>query len=132
MPSADPFAFPRVHPDPEVMKDIIRAAGFAADHEAMKPGPVSRIRNPDGSPQGETAAEFTARIVTAAVMHVVEIGLLTVPEDIATRLDDWLPVSREDSLPPLARPTRENDTPPVHHVHDSDSVSARDTSPGEA
>jgi hypothetical protein len=125
MPSADPFAFSRVHPDPEVMEDILRAARFAADHEAGKPGPVSRIRNPDGSPQGETMVEFTTRIVTAAVMHVVEIGLLTVPEDIATRLDDWLPVSREDGLP-------ENDGPPVHHVHDSDSVSARDTSSGEA
>ena len=87
--------FPRVHPDPEVMKDILRAAGFAADHEAMKPGPPSRIRNPDGSAQGETAVEFTTRIVTAAVMHVVEIGLLEVPADIASRLDDWLPANRE-------------------------------------
>lgn len=124
MPSADPFEFHRVHPDPEIMKSILWAAIMAADLEALKPGPPSHIRNPDGSQQGETAAEFTKRIVTTGVMHVVEIGLLTVPDDIATRLDDFLPVGREDEP--------ENVTPPVHHVHDTDSVTGKDQSTGEA
>jgi hypothetical protein len=39
-------------------------------------------------------------------------------------------VDHVGELFPLEDP--ENDAPPVHHVHDSDSVTARDTSPGEA
>jgi hypothetical protein len=73
---------------------VIRVAGFAADTEAMKTTPASRVRNPDGSQQGETMAEHTSRIVRAAVMHLLEQGLVVFPPDIEEKLDDWIPVGR--------------------------------------
>jgi hypothetical protein len=78
----------------DVTDDILRFAVFAADDEAMKPPPLSRIPNPDGSRQQETPAEHTARLVRAGVLHLIEQGLLVIPEDIGERLDRWIPVSR--------------------------------------
>jgi hypothetical protein len=73
---------------------VIRVADFAADTEAMKTTPASSVRNPDGSQQRETAAEHTSRIVRAAVMHLLEQGLVVFPPDIEEKLDDWIPVGR--------------------------------------
>jgi hypothetical protein len=44
-------------PDGEALDRLTHMAMFAADGEAMKPGPPSSIRNPDGSQQGETPHE---------------------------------------------------------------------------
>jgi hypothetical protein len=51
------------------------------------------VRNPDGSVQGETAAEFTRRIVTTAVTHLLDVGLLTIPADAVERMDEGIPLS---------------------------------------
>jgi hypothetical protein len=88
--------FPRIQVPDEVAERLTYFAAFAADAEAMKYRPASRVRGPDGEIQSETQHEFVRRIVTAGVLHLVEIGLLAVPEDFDARLDDYLPMSRED------------------------------------
>lgn len=80
--------------DKDMAAHLIRTAGFATDFEASKPRPVSRVRNPDGSPQGETAAEHTRRITETAVLYLLEMGLVVIPEDIEERLDRLLPMQR--------------------------------------
>jgi hypothetical protein len=60
----------------------------------MKPPPRSRVRNPDGSSQSETRAERDRRIVGTAVLYLLEMGLLVIPDDADQRLDDYLPVQR--------------------------------------
>jgi hypothetical protein len=74
--------------------EIIRAADFAVGMEVTKPGPPSRIRNPDGSIQGETPAEFSHRLTETAVLYLLETGLLVIPRDIETRLERPLPIKR--------------------------------------
>lgn len=74
---------------------IIRLAVGAADLELLcQPTPVSSVRNPDGSAQGETAAERTRRIVETAIMYAIENDLLLVPKDTAERLDEYFPAQR--------------------------------------
>lgn len=80
--------------DRNVARDVLRAARFAADGEAARPGPPSRIRNPDGSLQPETMSERDERIVHAAVMHLLEQNLVVFPDDIEETLNDWIPVDR--------------------------------------
>jgi hypothetical protein len=87
--------FPRVTVPDDVAKSLAYFACFAASHESLKPAPVSRVHGPDGGTQPETQQEFVTRVVTAGVLHLIEIGLLTVPDDLAARLDDYLPMSRE-------------------------------------
>jgi hypothetical protein len=58
------------------------------------PTPLSSIRNPDGSLQNETRAEHDARIIRAALMHLLEQNLVVFPPDIAETLNDWIPVER--------------------------------------
>lgn len=90
--------FPGVPPRMEVtgdLRNILRACTMAVDMELLgKPAPASSVRNPDGSQQSETQAERSRRIVETAVMYAVENGLLSVPGDIAGRLDDCLPAQR--------------------------------------
>jgi hypothetical protein len=81
----------------DVTDNILRFAVFAADSEAMKAPPLSSVRNPDGSAQYETPAERTGRLVRAAVLHLIEQGLLVIPDDIDERLDRWIPVSRRSA-----------------------------------
>jgi hypothetical protein len=88
--------FPRVAVPDDVAETLAYFAAMAADMEALEPVPDSRIRNPDGGTQRETAHEFVSRVVTAGVLHLVEIGLLVVPEDFTARQDDYLPLSRKD------------------------------------
>lgn len=89
---------PEIAPRQEVTDDlraIMRLVDGAVDYELLcQPVPVSSIRNPDGSPQSETQAERTRRIVETAIMYAIENGLLTVPADIAERLDAWFPAQR--------------------------------------
>jgi hypothetical protein len=87
--------FPRVTVPDDVAQSLVYFAAFAASHESLRPGPPSRITGPDGRPQPETTQEFVTRVVTAAVLHLVEIGLLAVPDDIGQRLEDYLPMSRD-------------------------------------
>ena len=63
-------------PDAEMLDQLLHQAMFAADGEAMKPGAPSRIRNPDGSQQGETAHEHTVRVVRAALRMLLANGLV--------------------------------------------------------
>jgi hypothetical protein len=78
--------------DPELTEDILRSAVRAADMEAFKAAPVSSVRNPDGSAQRETQAEFTRRIVRAGVTHLIEQGLLTISADAAGRMEAGIPI----------------------------------------
>lgn len=79
--------------DPDLTEDILRTAVVAADMEAFKAAPVSPVRNPDGSPQRETQAEFTRRIVRAGVTHLIDNGLLVIGDDAAGRLDAGIPIA---------------------------------------
>ena len=78
--------------DPDLTEDILRTAVRAADMEAFKAAPVSSVRNPDGSAQRETQAEFTRRIVRAGVTHLIDNGLLTISDGAADRLDAGIPI----------------------------------------
>lgn len=81
--------------DRAVFKDVLRAALFAADGEALRvPTPLSSIRNPDGSLQNETGHEHTARLVRTALLHLLEQNLVVFPPDIKATLDDWIPAER--------------------------------------
>jgi hypothetical protein len=80
--------------DPDLAREIVRAGVLAADMEALKPGPASTVRNPDGSSQRETPAEYVRRIVGTAVMHLIEQGLLVIPDDAADRLEAGIPIAR--------------------------------------
>lgn len=81
--------------DRGVFQDVLRAAMFAADGEALRfPAPRSRIRNPDGSLQNETGHEHTARIVRTVLLHLLEQNLVVFPPDIKETLDGWIPAER--------------------------------------
>jgi len=76
---------------------LLRIAAGAADLEILcKPRPLSRIRNPDGSSQGETEAERTRRIIEVAVMHLIELGLLVIPDGISGMLELAVPMHRKE------------------------------------
>ena len=87
--------FPRIAVPAETDERLTYFAVMAADAEALKNAPVSRVRGPDGEVQRETPHEYTRRVVRAGVLHLVEIGLLVVPGDFEARLEDYLPLSRE-------------------------------------
>lgn len=63
-------------PDSDLLDQLTHHAMFAADSEAMKPGVPSRIRNPDGSQQGETSHEHTTRVTRAALRMLLANGLV--------------------------------------------------------
>jgi hypothetical protein len=76
-------------------ESVLQVASFAADMEMLRPTPVSKVRNPDGSLQGETSAERTSRIVRTAVLHLLEQGLVVFSADIDQRLDRGIPMERQ-------------------------------------
>jgi len=78
--------------DPDLAGAIIRYAALAADMEALKPTPASSVRNPDGSAQYETGAERTRRIVGRAVTHLLEVGLLVIPDDAREKMEQGIPL----------------------------------------
>lgn len=96
MPSnpADPFAWINAEFDKDRADHLVRMAGFATTGEMLKPRPVSRVKNLDGSLQGETANEYTQRITRTAILYLLEMGLLVMPEDLDERLDDLFPPER--------------------------------------
>jgi len=62
-------------PDSEVLDQLTHTALFAADAEAIKPGPPSRsFRNP----VPETPHEKTRRVVRATLRMLLANGLITV------------------------------------------------------
>jgi hypothetical protein len=106
------LALPGVHPDPacnrhqpapgdtptatttgltEVSPDqaatLIHYAVQAADGEAQLNPP----------PDGETPGDYTRRLVTAAVLHLVEQGLLVIPTDLERRIAEPIPADRQAS-----------------------------------
>jgi hypothetical protein len=78
--------------DPDLARQVIQFGVFAADMEALKPRPVSSVPNPDGSAQYETPAEYTRRIITAAIVHLIEVGLLVIPDDAREKMDQGIPL----------------------------------------
>jgi hypothetical protein len=80
--------------DREKADQIIQAAMLSVGDEAMKPRPQSRVRGPSGEPLRETQAEYDRRIVGTAVLYLLEMGLLAIPDDAEHRLDDYLPLQR--------------------------------------
>jgi hypothetical protein len=91
----DPYPWSNAQFDQGMAHNLVRMASHAVDSEVRKPTPVSRVRNPDGSEQGETAAEFTARLTETAVLYLLEMGLLVIPEDIGERLEQFFPLERQ-------------------------------------
>lgn len=63
-------------PDAGVLDQLTHQAVFAADSEALRPGPPSRIPNPDGTRQGETGHERTRRIARATLRMLLANGLV--------------------------------------------------------
>jgi hypothetical protein len=80
--------------DRQAAEAVVRIAAFAADAEAMREGPVSRVPGPAGLPQRETPAEKTARVVRTALLHLLEQRLVVLPDDIGTTLDGYIPLDR--------------------------------------
>ena len=83
-----------------LLDEIVHFGVLAADWELLgKPPPVSSVRNPNGSLQHETAAERTRRIVRTAVRHLVQIGLLAIPDDAQARMEAGVPLDPGHELP---------------------------------
>ena len=61
---------------PDQVADLVRYAVQAAEDEAQGNPP----------PDGETPGGYTRRLVTAAVLHLAEQGLLLIPPDLEQRL----------------------------------------------
>lgn len=74
--------------------EIIHFGVIAADFEALATPPPSRVRNPDGSMQSETGAEYTRRLVGTAIGHLIDVGLLEITADAERRMrDEGIPIS---------------------------------------
>lgn len=86
-------------PDRELLDRLTRTAMFAADEEAMKPGPPSRsFRNPDGSHPPETPHERTVRVVRAALRMLLANGLVAAvpPEECP----EWVVLDPPEEVQP--------------------------------
>jgi hypothetical protein len=70
--------------NPDVAAALVKYGADAAEAETHG--------GPPGT--GESYAAYTRRIVTAAVLHLIEQGLLTVPGDLASRLAEPVPPDR--------------------------------------
>ena len=73
-PGAKPMGTTEASPDQAAV--LIRYAVQAAEGEAQVNPP----------PDGETPGGYTRRLVTAAVLHLVEQGLLLIPPDLEQRI----------------------------------------------
>jgi hypothetical protein len=65
---------------------LLQVACFAADMWWM-----------DHAASSMTNAQITRGVVTEAVMHLIEQGLLVVPDDVSERLDQPIRIRREAS-----------------------------------
>jgi hypothetical protein len=71
---------------------ILHYGVMAADMELLCPGPASTVPGPDGSVQPEMPADRTRRIARAAVLHLLEQGLLVIADDARERMERGIPV----------------------------------------
>jgi hypothetical protein len=71
--------------NPDQAAPLIHYAVQAADGEAQLNSP----------PDGETPGDYTRRLVTAAVLHLVEQGLLVIPTDLERRIAEPIPADRQ-------------------------------------
>jgi hypothetical protein len=83
-------------PDSDLLGELTHQAMFAAGAEAMKPGPPSRIRNPDGSQQGETLNERDTRVVRAALRMLLANGIITVTP--VEERPEWVALSPPEDM----------------------------------
>ena len=67
----------------ELDERLVKVASMAADMWAL-----------DHHPWQGTQAAYTRGLVTTAVMHLIEQGLLIVPDDLPERLDEPMPMRR--------------------------------------
>jgi len=82
-PTATTTGMTEVNPDQAAT--LIHYAVQAADGEAQLNPP----------PDGETPGDYTGRLVTAAVLHLVEQGLLVIPTDLERRIAEPIPADRQ-------------------------------------
>ena len=82
-PTATTTGMTEVNPDQAAT--LIHYAVQAADGEAQLNPP----------PDGETPGDYTRRLVTAAVLHLVEQGLLVIPTDLERRIAEPIPADRQ-------------------------------------
>jgi hypothetical protein len=82
-PTATTTGMTEVNPDRAAT--LIHYAVQAADGEAQLNPP----------PDGETPGDYTRRLVTAAVLHLVEQGLLVIPTDLERRIAEPIPADRQ-------------------------------------
>jgi hypothetical protein len=100
------LALPGVHPDPDCNRHVptpgdkpTGTTEVSPDHAAIliryavqAAGGEAQVNPP---PDGETPGGYTRRLVTAAVLHLVEQGLLLIPPDLEQRLA--VPAEADDS-----------------------------------
>ena len=82
-PTATTTGMTEVNPDQAAT--LIHYAVQAADGEAQLNPP----------PDGETPGDYTRRLVIAAVLHLVEQGLLVIPTDLERRIAEPIPADRQ-------------------------------------
>jgi hypothetical protein len=82
-PTATTTGMTEVNPDQAAT--LIHYAVQAADGEAQLNPP----------PDGETPGDYTRRLVTAAVLHLIEQGLLVIPTDLERRIAEPIPADRQ-------------------------------------
>jgi hypothetical protein len=91
------LALPGVHPDPDCNRHVPAPGGKPTGTTEVSPGHAAiliryAVQAAEGEaqvnppPDGETPGGCTRRLVTAAVLHLVEQGLLLIPPDLEQRL----------------------------------------------
>jgi hypothetical protein len=103
------LALPGVHPDPACnrhqpapggtptattsMTEVNPDQAAALIHYAVQAADGEAQLNPP--PDGETPGDYTRRLVTAAILHLVEQGLLVIPTDLERRIAEPIPADRQ-------------------------------------
>jgi hypothetical protein len=91
------LALPGIHPDPDCNRHVPPPADTPTGITEVSPGHAAiliryAVQAAEGEaqasppPDGETPGGYTRRLVTAAVLRLVEQGLLLIPRDLEQRL----------------------------------------------
>lgn len=91
------LALPGVHPDPDCNRHVPAPGGKPTGTTEVSPDHAAilircAVQAAEGQaqasppPDGETPGGYARRLVTAAVLHLVEQGLLLIPPDLEQRL----------------------------------------------